>query len=164
MANILINQKADRYHTYKGLLQINTGADTKQLKFIQELLISFDDSALERDFCDNGTPVWTRVGDVLGNFSFRLKDTVDLADTVTPSTNEETISYMLEQIASGDPPSFNFIRVQEASKSTGNKFGRLRYTGRVMKVSLDRGDKRGVDEAVIEGEITAITSYLREIS
>jgi len=96
MANILKNQKVDRLKTYDGVFRIQVGGDTFQLIFIQDFEYNFDDEFLERDRIDDGTSVFSRLGDVLGRFSFRIKNTVDMYDSVVPAVNTTTISFWIE--------------------------------------------------------------------
>lgn len=164
MANNLINAKADKIVRYKGILQIDNGTDTFQYKFIQDMEVTFDDEFLQRDRIDDGTPVFTRVGDIYGRFKFNFKETIDLFDSVNPPTNTRTLSYWINQLAIDDPAVVKFIETKQAPNSAGNKFGRMRFDGRITKVNETASRERAVDEAGIEGEITAFTSALRQSS
>ena len=164
MANVLINKEVDRTKTYDGIVQIEVGANTNQLKFIQDMETNFDDANLERDRIDNGDSVFTRVGDVLGTFRFRTKNSVDLYDSVTPPTNTLTISFWVDKLIKADPAKLVFIQTFQAPESSGDKFARIKFTGRIMKVTPDRIDGRAIDEVIVEGEITVLTSILRQSS
>lgn len=164
MADFVINQKADRLQTYSGIMQINVGVDNYQYKFLKEMTVTYDDTDLDRDRVDDGKPVFTRVGDVLGSFAFRLGGTVDLAQAVDPPTDEETASYWIDKLVTNDPAELNFIQTFNAPESAGNKFARLRFTGRIMKVEPLREEEVGVNDFNVEGEIIAHTSFLREAS
>jgi hypothetical protein len=164
MANFVIGAKADRLQTYAGMLQINVGVDNYQYKFLKEMTVTYDDTDLDRDRVDDGKPVFTRVGDVLGSFAFRLGASVDLAQSIDPPTDEETASYWIDKLATNDPAELNFVQTFQAPESVGNKFARLRFTGRIMKVEPLREEEVGVNDFNIEGEIIAHTEFIREAS
>lgn len=166
MANIILGDRPQRTFTYDGLMQVSSSPNTYQYKFIQEMLVSIDDTDLDRDRVDDGTPAFTRVGDVLGNFSFALKNAVDLYQTVDPPTDEWLASFWMDRIVLGLPAELSFIQTFNATDPgvTGNPFVRLRFTGRVMKVTPQRLRDTGVDEISAEGEIIAWTSALRELT
>ncbi len=162
MANILTNTKLNRTFTYSGILQFDVGGNTYQQKFIQDMLVEFNDEDIERDRIDDGSPVFTRIGDVIGKFSFVEKNTVDLGEAATPATDDWTMSKWIEDLIALSPTEVNFIQTFEAPDSTGNKFMRIKFKGRIMKPALERLRERAVDEAPVEGEIIAFTSLLRE--
>ncbi len=162
MANILTNTKLNRTFTYSGILQLSVGANTFQQKFIQDMLVQFNDDDLDRDRIDDGSPAFTRIGDVLGLFTFALKNTVDLAEVATPATDDWTMSKWIEDLIALTPTEVDFIQTFKAEDSTGNKFERIRFKGRIMRPAIERLRERAVDEALVEGEIIAFTSLLRE--
>lgn len=162
MAVILTNTKLNRTFTYSGILQIDVGANQFTQKFVQDMLIEFNDDDLERDRIDDGSPVFTRIGDVLGKFTFALKNTVDLAEAVTPATGNETMSKWIEDLIANSPTEVDFIESLKAEDSTGNKFERIKFKGRIMRPAIERLRERAVDEALVEGEIIAFTSLLRQ--
>lgn len=164
MASFIVNQKVDRLQTYKGYMQIEVGVDDYRYKFLKEMGVVLDDTDLERDRVDDGTPAFTRIGDVLGSFRFTLGGTVDLAQAITPATDEETASYWMEKLAEGNPAELDFIQTLNAPESAGNKFARIRFKGRIMKVEPLREEEVGVNDFNVEGEIIAFTSFLREAS
>ncbi len=164
MANILLGDREERTFTYDGILQISSGPNTYQYKFVQEMVVSIDDTDLDRDRVDNGTPAFTRVGDVKGNFSFTLKNAVDLYEAVDPPTNEWLASFWMDRIVIGLPAEVSFIQSFKGTDPgiTGSAFARLRFTGRIMKVTPQRLRDTGVDEITVEGEIIVWTEALRE--
>ena len=164
MPNNLINQAGDRAHTYKGILQIETGPDTFQLVFIQDFEVTVDDTDTDRDLIDTGSPVFTAVGDVKGPFRFNTKDTIDLYDSVNPAVDTETVSYWKQQINARKFPVITLIETLKAEESTGNKFGRDKFTGRIMSVKRGRSRNQGVPEVEVIGEVTNHTSALRSAS
>ena len=162
MAVILTNTKINRTFTYSGILQFDVGVNQYTQKFVQDLLVEFNDDDLERDRIDDGSPVFTRIGDVLGKFTFALKNTVDLAEAATPATDDWTMSKWIEDLVANTPTEVKFISTYQAPDSTGNKFERIRFTGRIMRPAIERLRERAVDEALVEGEIIAFVSLLRE--
>jgi len=164
MANTLINQKLDRIKTYSGILQAEVGGNTFQYKFVQDIEITIDDEFLERDFVDDGVAAFTRIGDILGRFKFAMKNTVDLYDSVTPATNTKTVSFWKQQIKNEAPAEVVFIEKKKAPESTGNKFARTKFTGRITKVFEPRTREVAVQEVEIEGEITVLTEDIRVAS
>ena len=166
MANILIGSGVERTHTYKGILQVDSGvnANTYQYKLIQEMTVTIDDTELDRDRIDDGSPVFTATGDVIGSFTFTLKMTADITDANAAPTDDWLLSHFMSQLALRTPAEIAFIQTFEAPTSAGNDFTRLRFTGRVMAAGPERARERGVDEAVISGEVIAYTSFLRAAS
>ncbi len=164
MANILIGAGVERTHTYKGILQADVGANTYQYKLIQDMSAIIDDTELDRDRIDDGSPVFTGTGDVIGNFDFTLKGSVDLTDANAAPTNAWLLSHWQYQLSIRTPAEVAFIQTFEAPDSVGNDFTRLRFTGRIMSAGPDRQRERGVDEVVVSGEIIAFTSFLRAAS
>jgi len=162
MANILRNQKTDRLKTYDGVFRIQVAADTFQLVFIQDFEYNFDDEFLDRDRIDDGSSVFSRLGDVLGRFSFRIKNTVDMYDSTLPAIDTVTISFWIEALVKDDPATLSFLIKHKAPESTGNDFANVIFAGRIMKVTPDRIADRAIEEAIVEGEITGFTSARRQ--
>jgi len=162
MVDNLINQEDDRTKLIDGVFRIEVGPDTFQFVFIQDADFNIDDANLERDRIDNGKSVFTRLGDVIGTFGFRTKNTVDLYDIVTPATNTVTVSFWMEKLRDADPAVLTFIQKFKAPESAGSKFANIKYSGRIMKVAPDRVAGRAVDEFVVAGEVTGLTSALRQ--
>ena len=166
MVDTPINQKADRTFRYRGgLLQIDIGSsNTKSIKFVKDMTAELTEVDADEDYVDDGSPVYTPVGDKLGTWSFLLKNSIDLFDSVVPATNQQTASYWAEQIAARDFPTVKFIEVFKAPKSSGNQFGRAKFDGRMMRVKITRPYKMGVEEVEISGDIIAWTSLQRAAS
>lgn len=164
MPTILIGAKKQRLKTYSGFIRADIGADEFQYIFIQEIEMAVDDTDVERDRIDDGSPVFTRIGDVLGPFRFLMKNTVDLYQNTTPATSQQLASFWMEQIAQGLFPEIDFIETLNAPESTGDKFARLRWKGRLISAGPDRAKDRGVGEFTVEGEVIGFTSALRQSS
>ena len=166
MTDTPINQKADRTIRYRGgILQIDIGSsNTKSLKFVKDMEVILDDVDTDEDLVDTGEPVYSPKSDKLGSFKFNWKNTIDLFDSVVPATNQQTVSYWQEQIAARDFPSVAFIRVFKAPKSSGNQFGRLKFTGRIKAVKQSSPYNVAVDDVEVTGEVIALTSMQRSSS
>lgn len=164
MSNIEIGDKESRTFTYDGILQASVSPNTYQYKFIQEMTVTLDDTDLDRDRVDDGTPAFTRVGDVLGSFAFTLKNAVDLYDLVDPPPDEWLVSFWMNELVKNTPAEVEFIQTFKATdpNAPANPFARVRFKGRVMKVTPGRLRDTGVDEITIEGEVIAFTNALRE--
>ena len=165
------NTKPDQIVTKSGIIVISTSASdgtgsvlNQQLRFAKSLKYVIDDSEVQRDRIDDATPVFTRLGDVLGTFEFNFKDTIDMYDAINPSSDTSTLSYWLEQIAALNYPLITFVHQKEAPNSAGNKFARPTFSGRLMKVNMLKDITLAIEEATIEGEITAFTSAIRAAS
>lgn len=162
MAIISTNTKINRTRTYSGVMRIDFGANEYQFKFIQDMLVELNMDNFDEDRIDDGTPAFTLVGDVIGRFTFALKNSVDLAEAATPATDDFTMSKWMEDLVAGTPTEVDFINTFQAPDSTGNKFERIKFKGRIKKPAIERLRDRGVDEALVEGDIIGFTSLLRE--
>ena len=156
------NAPANRTSRIDGTVQI----DGMTAQFVQGMEITMDANIFQRDHIGTGTSIFSQNGDVVGNFSFRLKNTTDLYDTSTVPIKEETLSLWMAAISGISPAKINFIQTFKApngSTSTAN-FARVKFTGRIMKpaVTLDVND--ALQDVTVEGEITTFTSAIRESS
>lgn len=116
------------------------------------------------DRIDSAGPIFTKVNDILGTFSFNLKNAVSLYDTLAVPTNPILLSNWVADIANGQPPSITFAPVMKAVDATSNKFLNLIFIGRIMSVPLDQVLDQGVQDVVISGEITTINQIRRSAS
>lgn len=160
-----INLDANRFIRYQGgAIQFDLGASVKQIKFVKNMDIILDDSDIEVSRIDTGVPIFTPIGDETGDFKFDIFDTVDMYDTVNPPTNLQTISYFLDQISKRTFPVLSFISVKAAPNGTTNKFARIKFDGRIKKVTLSTIEDKALESAVIEGRITKFTSALAALT
>lgn len=164
MAVINIGQKAEKIETYKGAVQIDAGADQYQFKLVTDMEVIYDDTNVQTDRIDDGSSVFTRIGDTVGSFRFSLKNTVDLYDNNHPPTNERTVSYWQQKISQADFPTVDFIEVFNAPNSAGNKFARLKFKGRMKEVRVTRRDGVAIPDVEVLGDITQFTSAQRSVS
>lgn len=154
------NQKNDRTFRINGSLSIAG----KIAVFVQGINILIDAGVLQRDFMGTGESVFTQNGDIIGSFSFSLKNTTSLYDPNVTPTLPETVSYWMNAIANFDPVIVSFIQTMNAPKGTGSKFARIRFNGRVMAPNIVQNVDNAIEDAIVNGEITAFTSALREAS
>jgi len=154
------NEKADRTFRINGSLSI-AGLIAV---FVQGINISLDAGVLQRDSIGTGESVFTQNGDVIGSFSFSLRNTTSLYDPAATPTLQETISFWNTAIDNFDPAIIAFIQTLNAPKGTGSKFARIRFSGRVMKPAVITEVDDGLQDATVDGEITTYTSALREAS
>jgi len=154
------NEKEDRTFRINGSLSIAAQIAV----FVQDMNISVDAGVLQRDSIGDGTSVFTQNGDVIGQFSFSLRNTTDLYDPAATPTLPETLSFWNRAIADFDPAIISFIQTMNAPKGTGSKFARIRFDGRIMKPAVVTTVDDALQDAVVEGEITVYTSALREAS
>ncbi len=154
------NAKADRTFRINGSLFIAG----KIAVFIQSINISVDAGVLQRDSIGTGDSVFTQNGDVIGQFSFSLRNTTDLYDPASTPTLLETISFWNQAIADFDPAIVEFTQTLNAPKGSGDKFARIKFDGRIMKPVLITEVDDALQDASVEGEMTTYTSALRETS
>lgn len=153
------NAKADRTFRINGSVSIAG----KIALFVQGMDIAIDAGVLQRDSTGIGESVFTQNGDVIGSFSFSLKNTIDLYDTGDPPTMDETISKWMQAVDDFDPSLITFIQTFNAPKATSNKEARITFTGRVMTPATSLTVDNAVEDANVAGEITVFTSAQRII-
>ncbi len=154
------NEKADRTFRIDGSLSINAQIAV----FVQSMNVSLDAGVLQRDSIGTGESVFTQNGDVIGQFSFSLRNTVSLYDPAATPTLAETISFWNTAINDFEPAIVAFVQTMQAPKSAGDKFARILFDGRIMKPTVITEVDDALLDAVVEGEITIYTSALRETS
>jgi len=154
------NLKADRTFRINGSVSIAG----KLAVFVQGMEITIDANVLQRDSIGTGESVFTQNGDVIGNFSFSLRNTTSLYDPAATPTLQETLSFWMKAIADFDPAQIAFIQTFNAPKGTGSKFARIRFTGRIMTPATVMAVDDALENANVTGEITVFTSALREAS
>jgi len=154
------NEKVDRTFRIDGSLSIAGQIAV----FVQGINISVDAGVLQRDSIGTGESVFTQNGDVIGSFSFSLRNTTSLYDPAATPTLAETLSFWNRAIADFDPAIIAFIQTMNAPKGTGDKFARIRFNGRVMKPAVITEVDDALQDATVDGEITTYTSALREAS
>lgn len=121
--------------------------------FIQGMDISVDAGLLQRDSIGNGKSVFTQNGDIIGSFSFSLRNTTDLYDPSATPTLQETISFWISAISDFDPAIIQFIQTFNSPEGIGAKFARITFTGRIMKPATATSVDDALEDMVVEGEI-----------
>lgn len=132
--------------------------------FVQGMVITLDGNIYTRDFMGSGESVFTQAGDVIGNFSFSLKNTVDIykVGTATVNDNLDLLGTWLTRLADIDPPEITFVQTYVARKQSTNNRIRITFTGRIMTPELSQLVDQAVDEATVDGEITQLTSIVKD--
>lgn len=154
------NAKEDRTFRINGTLSVAGQIAV----FVQAISISLDAGVLQRDSIGTGESVFTQNGDVIGQFSFSLRNTTSLYDPAATPTLPETISFWNRAIADFDPAIISFIQTMNAPKGTGEQFARILFDGRIIKPAVTTTVDDALQDAVVEGEITVYTSAEREAS
>jgi hypothetical protein len=152
------NLKIDRTKRINGTVSI----DGKIAVFVQGMEITIDAGVLQRDSIGTGESVFTQNGDVIGSFSFSLRNTTSLFDPSTTPTLKETISYWMNAISTFNPSKIDFIQTFNAPEGTGSKFARIKFTGRIMTPTTVMSVDDGLEDINVGGEITIFTSAKRE--
>ena len=154
------NQKDDRTFRINGSVSI----DGKIAVFVQGMEITIDANVLQRDSIGTGESVFSQNGDVIGTFSFSLRNTTSLYDPSATPTLQETLSFWMQAIDDFDPAIIAFIQTFNAPKGTGSKFARIRFSGRIMTPATALDVNNAIEDANVDGEVTTFTSALREAS
>lgn len=155
-----INLKQNRTWKKDGVITV----DGTPYAFVQGMTITLDANIFTRDFTGTGDSVFTQNGDVIGSFSFALKNTVDIFNTGTSAiTDSDTLlSTWLLKIADINPPEITFIQTYFARKASANKRVRITFTGRIMTPQISQLVDTAVDDAAIDGEITSLGPIVRD--
>jgi len=153
------NTKTNRTFRIDGTISI---AGSKPL-FVQGMEINVDASSFQRDFMGDGESVFTQNGDIIGSFTFNLKNTVDLYSSVATATDQKTISFWMQQIAKQNPPIITFIENFTAgdSSATGVTNARITFKGRIMTSKTVMNVDDAIEDAEVAGEITELTQVQR---
>jgi len=160
----VINNPNDRTFVYEDSpFQFIDAGGNKTLAFVKNWNFTPNMSDFDIDKIDTAAPIFTKKSDILGTFSFNTVNTVDFYEPGSTSL-PTTYAFWATQIALGEPPSVTFLITMKAPLSSGNKFARIQYIGRIMSIPLDRVDETGVHTFTVNGEITTITSVTRTVS
>jgi len=166
VTNILTTERIATYEEGGTFVQWTDGVDAIKLAFVSawNFTPSMDEWDIER--IDTAAPIYTKITDILGTFSFNIKNAISLYDTALPATDPILLSKWITDIASGEPPSIIFAPVMKAPSTGGsfpnNPFVNLIFTGRITSVPIDQVLDQGVPDVVITGDITAFDQIRRE--
>lgn len=160
---------SDRTGTYEeglSFVQWTDNTNTKKLTIVSAWNFSPSMDEWDVDRIDTSKPIFTKISDVLGTFSFNIKNLVSLYDTVNPPTDPLLLSKWIVDIAKGNPPEIIFAPVMRAAKIDGtlptNPFVNLVFTGRVNSVPINQVIDQGIQDVEISGEIINIDQVRRE--
>lgn len=165
------NVKADRTWRKDGIIEVITDTgpiDKTAYAFVQGMVITLDANIFTRDFTGIGESVFTQAGDVIGTFTFDLKNTVDIfkignADIPPDDDGVDLLGTWLAKIADIDPPILTFVQTYIARKSTNaNNRVRITFTGRIMTPALSQLVDVAADDVSIDGEIITLTEIERD--
>ncbi len=156
-----INQKIDRTWRIDGVVEILAAALNKKYIFVQGLTTVWDSGSYARDSIGDGEAVFTQNGDVIGTFSFQLKNTVDLYQLDSGVENDSFLSNWLKNHAEQDPTEVQFTQTFTARKQTVDPQSRIVFTGRIMKPEMSQLVDVAIDDVVIDGEILALLNAER---
>lgn len=158
---------SDKTGTYEDggtFVQWTDGVDAIKLAFATAWNFTPSMDQWDIDRIDSAAPIFTKITDILGIFSFSIKNLISLYDTALPATDPLTLSSWIESISKGKPPSIIFSPVMKAVDQTTNPFLNLIFTGRIMSVPIDQVLDQGIQDVVISGEIIDITQIRRQAS
>ncbi len=159
-----INNSADRTFVYQDSpFQFIDAGGTKRLALVKNWNFTPNISDFDIDRIDTSSPIFTKKSDILGTFNFDSVNTVDFYEPGS-SVLPTTYAWWATELAAGRPPIVTFLATMRAPNSSGNQFARVQYVGRIMSVPLNRVTETGVHTFQVNGEITTITSVLREAS
>ena len=161
-----VEERTGTYEDGGTFVQWADATNAKKLAFATAWNFTPSMDAWDIDRIDTAKPIFTKTSDILGSFSFNLKNLVSLYDTASPPTDELLLSKWIVDIAAGQPPEIIFAPVMRAVETNGslptNPFINLIFTGRVMNVPIDQVLDQGVQDVVISGDIIDIDQIRRE--
>jgi len=152
------NQAVDRTFRINGSLSI----DGIFAVFVQGITITVDATVLQRDSIGTGTSIFTQNGDVIGSFSFSLKNTIDLYETTTNTAVDKSVTLWMQKIKDFTPAEVVFIQTINAPKATSENEGRITFTGRIMTPEILMAVDNAIEDVNVTGEITIFTSAVRD--
>ena len=158
---VVVGSKADKvenFHT-QGVFKTLTG--NHEYRLVQNMDISMDETNQDEDLLDDGTPMFSRIGDKIGVFSFDLKNTIDLFESSANPTTVHLMSYWLDQLSKDNPPEISFVETLYAPDSTGSKFARITFKARIRKVNPRRDTSRAIANIYVSGEIIEYNGAVR---
>ena len=156
-----LNAQANRTWKIDGIILVE---GTPWL-FVQGMTVVAEAGVFTRDIVGTGQAVFTQNADVVGSFNFNLKNTVDVYKVGTALSVDaiNLIGTWLKKINEQSPPSVTFVQTLGARDAGGvNDRIRITFQGRIMKPEISWQIDTAVDDVVVDGEITDITSIIRD--
>jgi len=160
-------QTANRTGTYElggTFVQWADATNAVKLVFVSSWNFTPSMDQWDIDRIDTAAPIFTKVTDILGTYSFNVKNATSLYDTALPATNDLLFSKWIADIAIGQPSVITFAPVLKSAESLTTPFVNFIWTGRINSLPIDQVADQGVHDVVIQGDITAITQARREAS
>ncbi len=155
----------DRTGTYEDagtFVQWTDDTNAIKIGFATAWTADFNMDDFDEDKIDTAAPIFTKKSDIIGTFSFSLKNLISLYETAATPSDELLISTMVTNISKGQPVTLKFAPVMKAVEQTSNPFLNIIFTGRIMGVPLNQILDQGVQDVEINGVITALTQIRRE--
>ena len=157
----------DRLGTYEDggtFVQWTDDEDAIKIGFATAWTADFNMDDFDVDLIDSADPIFTKKSDIIGTFSFSLKNLISLYETAEVPSDELLISTMVTNISKGQPVTLKFAPVMKAVEQTSNPFLNLIFTGRIMGVPLNQILDQGAQDVEINGVITGLTQIRRQDS
>ena len=136
MADLEMNDLADRVQVYDAFVQLVDGSNNYKLKSLQVADPQFVWPMLDRISTGGELFLTPEISQHIHNQQLIL--TADEVDTVTPATNKRTISFFIEQKNARKSVKIVTVIVYTAIDATTNKFLRLSYTYEVLSIGIPR--------------------------
>ena len=149
------NSPDDRTLRINGSFQI---AGQKAV-FVQDVDFTPNAEVFDRDYIGAGQSVFSQNGDVVGSFTFSLKNTISLYDPASTPTIENSVSKWMIDIANYEPPIISFVQTLKQKKDPSA--ARISFKGRIMNCKLGTNVGSALQDVVVTGEITELTSVTR---
>lgn len=156
-----VNKSVDRTWRIDGVLEILAATLTKKYIFVQGMTTIWDSGVYARDSIGSGTSIFTQNGDVIGNFSFELKNSIDLYQKDSGVEDDSFLSNWLKNHAKQQPTTVQFTQTFTARDQTVDPQSRLVFTGRIMKPEISQLVDVAIDDVVIDGEILTLLNAER---
>jgi len=161
-----VDERTGTYEEGGTFVQWADATNAKKLAFATAWNFTSFMDEWDIDRIDSGKPIFTKITDIVGTFSFNLKNLVSLYDIAKPPTDELLLSKWIIDIKNGQPPEIIFAPVMKAAETNGsspvNPFVNFIFTGRVMNVPIDQVLDQGVQDVVISGDVIDVDQVRRE--
>lgn len=160
--NILTADRTGTYEVGGTFVQWADATNAVKIAFATawNLTLSVDDFDIDR--IDSAAPIFTKKSDIIGTFSFDLKNAVSLYETAATPIDDLLVSKWLVDIKNGEPPSIKFAPVMKSVETATNPFVNFIFTGRIMNIPIDQVLDQGVQDLSLLGEVTDFTQARRE--
>lgn len=151
------------YHA-DGVFRAEIGVNRYIYKMVQGIQYSLDESNQDEEYIDNGKPVFSRIGDIRGQFQVTIKKHAGMFETGDTPADDWLVSKWLADIEEDDPPEVDFVETMHADKAASNKFARVKLKLRIRNVMMMRDPGRGSGDIAIGGQVIGLSYAKREAS